>query len=155
MPFHITSAKAIIDRNPFDSQTGPLNSKPIDLTDEVAGGGAPLDMSDPMNAPQCEGVKILVIAASTDPEWSFVALTAGTDNKTILRRRGGDVGAKKVEFVGWDRVWLSGGNALCQADMFAPPAPAGAAARRGPGRPRLPTARRARSIRRSRRGSRR
>ena len=120
-PFHTSSAKAIIDRNPFDSQTGPLNAKPIDLADEVAGSAAPLDMSDPMNAPLCEGVKILVIAASTDPDWSFVALTAGTDGKTMLRRRGGDVGAKKVEFVGWDRVWMTGGNQLCQADMFAPP----------------------------------
>ena len=125
-PFHTSSAKAIIDRNPFDSVTGPLNAKPIDLTDEAVGGAAPLDMSDPMNAPQCEGVKILIITASSDPEWSFVALTAGNDNKTMLRRRGGDVGAKKVEFVGWDRVWLSGGNQLCQADMFAPPPAAGA-----------------------------
>ena len=73
-PFHNSSAKAIIERNPFDSQTGPLNAKALDLTDETVGAGAPPDMSDPMNAPQCEGVKVLVIAASADPDWSFAAL---------------------------------------------------------------------------------
>lgn len=36
----------------------------------------------------------------------------------MLRRRGGEVGSKKVEYVGWDRVWLSSGGSLCQAQMF-------------------------------------
>jgi general secretion pathway protein C len=117
-PFHETTAKAILDRNPFDSQTGPLNAKALDLTNEVS-ATAPPDLSDPMNAPQCDGVKVLVIAASSDPEWSFAAMTIGNDPKTVLRRRGGDVGPRKVEFVGWDRVWLANGSQLCQADMFA------------------------------------
>lgn len=79
------SADAILSRNPFDSVTGPLNKVP----DEVA-SAAP-DLSDPMNAPQCEGLKVLVIAASTDPEWSFAALSSGTgaDAKSMLRRKGG------------------------------------------------------------------
>jgi general secretion pathway protein C len=87
-------------------------------------------MSDPMNAPQCDGVKVIVIAASSDPDWSFAAFSVGNDPKTMLRRRGGDVGPKKVEFVGWDRVWLASGSQLCQADMFsvAPATPAAAPA---------------------------
>jgi len=134
------SADAILSRNPFDSVTGPLNKVP----DEVA-SAAP-DLSDPMNAPQCEGLKVLVIAASTDPEWSFAALSSGTgaDAKSMLRRKGGDVNGKTVQFISWDRVWLVSGSALCQLEMFKPPPPpkdgapapapsASAAPKEGPG----------------------
>jgi general secretion pathway protein C len=127
-PFHSTSAEKILGRNPFDSVTGPLNSQPIELpTAEGAAQQAGPDMSDPMNAPPCEGVKVLVIAASSDPEWSFAAFQNGADPKSVLRRRGGEVGTKTVRFVGWDRVWLSTGPQLCQASMFAPPPAASAA----------------------------
>ena len=125
-PFHTTSAEPILSRNPFDSVTGPLNAMALDLANEVPDAGP--DMTDPMNAPPCDGVKVLVIAASSDPEWSFAALQSGNDPKSVLRRRGGEVGTKTVRFVGWDRVWLTSGSQLCQAPMFAPPTPAGGAA---------------------------
>jgi general secretion pathway protein C len=112
------SADAILSRNPFDSVTGPLNKVP----DEVA-AAAP-DLSDPMNAPPCDGLKVLVIAASTDPEWSFAALSTGAaDAKSMLRRKGGDVNGKTVQFISWDRVWLVSGSSLCQLEMFKPPSP--------------------------------
>jgi general secretion pathway protein C len=125
-PFHTANAEPILSRNPFDSQTGPLNAIALDLQNEGAAEQGP-DLSDPMNAPPCEGVKVLVIAASSDPEWSFAALQNGADPKSVLRRRGGEVGTKTVKFVGWDRVWLTNGPQLCQASMFAPPAPTAAA----------------------------
>lgn len=133
---HATSAEAILARNPFDSVTGPLNK----VADEGTASGAPVDMSDPMNAPPCDGVKVLIIAASADPDWSFAAMTTSataetkegsTNNSSVLRRRGGEIGGKTIQFVGWDRVWLSGGGGLCQARMFSPAlaqAPAAAAA---------------------------
>ncbi len=127
-PFHTTSADPIISRNPFDSVTGPLNPITLDLTNQVAEQQKGPDLSDPMNAPPCDGVKVLVIAASSDPDWSFAALQSGTDPKSVLRRRGGEVGTKTVRFVGWDRVWLTSGPQLCQASMFAPPATSGAPA---------------------------
>jgi general secretion pathway protein C len=111
-----TSADPILARNPFDSQTGPLNRPPP--SDEAL-PSAPADVSDPANAPPCDGVRVLVIAASSDPEWSMAALSGG-DGKSQLRRRGGEFAGKKVEFVGWDRVWLSSGGQLCQARMFKP-----------------------------------
>ncbi|HEX4517362.1 MAG TPA: type II secretion system protein GspC [Polyangiaceae bacterium] len=113
-----TSADPILARNPFDSVTGPLlrgmgtDENPI---------GLPVNLDDPMNAPICEGVKVLIIAASSDPDWSFAALSAPGDAKSQLRRRGGDFGGKEVKFVGWDRVWLTGGGQLCQALLFQPP----------------------------------
>lgn len=123
------SAQAIIDRNPFDSVTGPLvASLDVNLPSAAA---ATVDMSDPMNAPECEGLKVIVIAASTDPDWSFASFTpttsaSGADPRTVLRRRGGDVLGKTVKFIGWDRVWLVNGSQLCQLAMFKPPPPPGA-----------------------------
>src|SRR5208282_3013778 len=111
------NAEPILSRNPFDSVTGPLNKVP-----DAVVTAAP-DLSDPMNAPICEGLKVLVIAASTDPEWSFAALSSGVgaDAKSVLRRKGGDVNGKTVQFISWDRVWLVSGSSLCQLEMFKPP----------------------------------
>ncbi|MEO8800375.1 MAG: type II secretion system protein GspC [Polyangiaceae bacterium] len=113
---HATSADPILARNPFDSVTGPLNRV---AEVDSASPSAQLDLSDPANAPACDGVNILVIAKSSDPEWSLAALsTGGPDAKSQLRRRGTDFNGKKVEYVGWDRVWLSSNGQLCQAQLF-------------------------------------
>lgn len=112
------SSEPILSRNPFDSVTGPLN-KPPPVAEAPPTPTGP-DLSDPYRAPPCDGVKVLIIAASTDPEWSFAAMTSGGDPKSQLRRRGGEIGSKKVIFVGWDRVWLTQGSTLCQAQMFKP-----------------------------------
>jgi len=118
------NADPILNRNPFDHVTGPIRPPPVG-DDSVATTG-PLDTSDPWNAPKCDGVKVLIITASGDPEWSFAALSTGSD-KSQLRRRGGEFAGKKVHFVGWDRVWFENNGALCQASLFEkapPPAPA-------------------------------
>jgi general secretion pathway protein C len=122
------NAATILARNPFDSVTGPLDHPPLDITIPTA-ASAVIDDKDPMHAPECEGLKVLVIAASTDPDWSFASFTptAGGEQKTVLRRRGGDVMGKTVQFIGWDRVWLVNGTTLCQLAMFQPPPPPGAA----------------------------
>ncbi len=124
------SAESILARNAFDSVTGPLNAGTLDVTLPTPGSLA-VDDRDPMHAPDCEGLKVIVIAASTDPDWSFASFTPTTgasDAKPMLRRRGGDVSGKTVTFIGWDRVWLSNGSQLCQLEMFKPPPPPGAAA---------------------------
>ncbi len=132
---HATSAEPILSRNPFDSVTGPLNAVAVPLPEEAASASAP-DMHDPFNAPDCDGVRILVIAASADPDWSFAALELQTDpGKSILRRRGGDVGGKSVAYVGWDRVWMTSGNQLCQSQMFKPASAASASAAPAPAPP--------------------
>jgi general secretion pathway protein C len=121
---HATSAEPILSRNPFDSVTGPLNAPPPPSAEIVAVPDKGPDLSDPYSAPPCDGVQVLVIAASPDPDWSFAALETPEDKgKSLLRRRGGDVGSKTVKFIGWDRVWMTSGSQLCQAQMFKPPAP--------------------------------
>lgn len=134
----------ILSRNPFDHVTGSLMPKAEAESEEVS---STIDMSDPRNAPACDGPKVLVIAASSDPDWSLVAFS-GDDGKSVLRRRGGEIGGKTVQYVGWDRVWLTSGNTLCQARIFSteaqakaapkPVAPApSASATKGPGAPAL------------------
>ncbi len=120
---HATSADQILSRNPFDSQTGPLNARVVD-DQPIA---MPVDLSDPMNAPVCDGIKVLVIAASSDPDWSFAALQATNDPKSVLLRRGGELSGKAVKHIGWDRVWMTTGGQLCQARMFSPGTPIPAA----------------------------
>jgi general secretion pathway protein C len=110
------SARAILDRNPFDHVTGPLH--PV-----AQPGGEPerqLDL-DPRTAPFCEGVRPLVVVGNEDQEVAFASLDVG--GKHILRKRGGEVGAQRVAYVGRDRVWLEGTTGLCQALLFgvAPP----------------------------------
>jgi general secretion pathway protein C len=130
---HATSADPILSRNPFDSVTGPLNAVPLSLPDLPAADKGPPEPIDPYSAPPCDGVQVLIIAASPDPEWSFAALeTQEEKGKSFLRRRGGDIGNKTVKFIGWDRVWLTSGNQLCQSQMFKPPAPPGASAAPAP-----------------------
>ncbi|MBX3264090.1 MAG: general secretion pathway protein GspC [Labilithrix sp.] len=132
------SAEPILDRNPFDHVTGSLKPPPVS-DEDVSVASGPVDTRDPGNAPKCDGVKVLIIAASGDPEWSFAAF-GGSDGKSVMRRRGGDVNGKQVHFVGWDRVWLENGGSLCQATLFDQPevkaaaAPAPAASEATPAR---------------------
>jgi general secretion pathway protein C len=125
----VANAAAILARNPFDHVTGPLVAP---TTEATATASAEVDTGDPWNAPTCEGIDVNAIAASGDNDWSFAAVS-GADKKSHLVRRGGEVGTKKVHFIGWDRLWLSGDGALCQAKVFgaanaASPPPAAPAA---------------------------
>jgi|SRR5882672_3188516 len=123
---HATDAQPILARNPFDSVTGPLKEAPAVEIDPTP---PPPDLSDPYSAPICDGVKVLIIAASPDPDWSFAALETTQDkSKSVLRRRGGEVGGRTVKFIGWDRVWMTSSSQLCQSQMFKPPTLAGAPA---------------------------
>gem|GEM_PF-122201 len=127
------SAEPILARNPFDHVTGPLH--PPSVAEPTENAEEEVDSTDPFSAPSCDGVKVLIIAASADPDWSFAAFGAD-NNKSILRRRGGDVSGRKVEFIGWDRVWLQGGGSRCQAPLFKsenpPPKPAAPAPEAAP-----------------------
>jgi general secretion pathway protein C len=128
-----TFATAIIERNPFDSVTGPLTPRG-DAALPKPGESTP--GADPYRDPPCEVAKVVLIASSPDPTWSFAAIT-GPDGKTGLRRAGDDFYGGKVTFVGdqrptphpegeerglWDRVWLTSPNGMrCQLALGARP----------------------------------
>ncbi|WP_441289597.1 type II secretion system protein GspC [Sorangium sp. KYC3313] len=108
---HTTSAAAILSRNPFDSVTGPLDGKPVEIP------SVPHELpnnKDPYADPSCDGARVLLITQADDPEWSFAAM-AGSDGKAILRRQGDEISGQTVYYVGWDRVWLTSGSSRCQA----------------------------------------
>jgi general secretion pathway protein C len=127
---HSTSADAILTRNPFDSVTGPLDGKQIELPSmEMAKDDV---NRNPYADAECDFAKALFIVASEDPKWSFAAL-AGSDGKAVLHRKGDDVSGHEIYFIGdlstaeqrrdpdiapfqvWDRVWLtSNTGARCQ-----------------------------------------
>jgi general secretion pathway protein C len=136
-PRELRSAEAIIDRNPFDSVTGPLHPKP---PPEVVPEPEALALADPLAAPPCEGIVAFIITESTDAAWSVAALQGSGEPHPRMRRAGDDVTGKKIEFIGFNprenspSVWLSSGNQICQALLFrtaaaiaATPAPVAAA----------------------------
>jgi general secretion pathway protein C len=126
---HVTTAAAILTRNPFDSVTGPLDGKTIDLPTPALKDES---SRDPYDDPACDTAKVLMIVASEDPQWSFAAL-AGPGGKSVLRRQGDDVSGQTVFFIGdlrseerrrsdprnlYDRVWLTSANgSRCQMEV--------------------------------------
>lgn len=112
------NAAPILGRNPFDSVTGPLDGKQLELPAQSE--APPPDSNDPYADPVCDVAKVLLITQSDDPDWSFAAV-AGSDGKSQLRRRGDDVAGHTVYWIGWDRVWLTQGNSRCQMQVHEPP----------------------------------
>jgi general secretion pathway protein C len=99
------SADPILARNPFDSEAGAL-VRAVDA-----------DGANATKAPKCDDAKVTIIAQAADPNWSFAAMRTSADSKSQLRRRGDDFGGKRVEFVSWDRVWLSSNGVICQIPL--------------------------------------
>ena len=134
------SGLVIIERNPFDSVTGPLNAVPP--PDPALTPPTGPDLSDPLSSPACEGMQVLIVTESTDPLWSVAALQGPGEPHPRMRRVGDDIAGKKVVFIGFNpkentpAVWIEGGSTLCQAMLFrtqpavaaAPPAAAAAPA---------------------------
>jgi general secretion pathway protein C len=133
-----TSAAAILTRNPFDSITGPLH--PPAPAPSASGEAPPGADRDPYADPPCDVARVVLIASSGDPDWSFAALQ-GPDGKTTLHRRGSGFFGGKVDFIGsrrapddprpaaddpahalWERVWLVAPNGTrCQLALGAKP----------------------------------
>src|SRR5262245_51818285 len=113
---HATSARSILDRNPFDSVT----PRPLDAPPGTDGGAGPavVDLEHYENAPPCDGFKALIVVAAADPAWSMAALSGGGSPATRLVRTGEEIGGKTVQIVEWNRVVLSSGSSLCQIQMF-------------------------------------
>jgi len=132
-------AEPILARNAFDSVTGPLNKKPLD---EVTDKPPTLDLSDPLGAVACEGIRAAIITESHDPNWSIAALAGTGETSPKMRRIGDEVNGKQVVYIGFNpreqspSVWLALGATLCQVLLFpraAPPVPPAAEGAAAPG----------------------
>jgi general secretion pathway protein C len=112
------SAQPIIDRNPFDSFTGPLGEE------NVIEPPSPPVVTDPLLAPKCEGLRVESTAVASDPLWSTAVVEAPDETRGKLRRVGDQVGTLRVAYIGFNRVkasptvWLVDGDQLCQAHVF-------------------------------------
>jgi general secretion pathway protein C len=121
------SASAILARNPFDSVTGPLTGNP-----EPPPGPPPPPpgTEDPLGAPHCADVRVVVTSEHDDPLESMAVIKASAQARGRIRRVGDPVGAMEVAFIGHNplelspAVWLLGAEGLCQSLLFAPPAQA-------------------------------
>jgi len=116
------TADPILDRNPFDSITGPLNA--VEPPANLLAPSEP-EITDPLRAPQCSQVRVSIVTESTDPLWSLAALQGPGDPKPTIRRVGDVVGGSKVAFIGFNAfegspsVWMVEGTKLCQALLFS------------------------------------
>jgi general secretion pathway protein C len=104
-PVPVRSAGPILARNPFDSVTGPLGVPRAESADPTETG----------DTRPCEGVRVVSIVASSDPDSSLVMLHVPGEADPILRRRGDDVLA-----IGSGRVLLQRDGKRCIARMFQP-----------------------------------
>jgi general secretion pathway protein C len=124
------SGQAILDRNPFDSVTGPLKPPEVASPGEVA--SEPV-VTDPLRSPACDGVQVFIVTESTDPTWSVAAMQGPGEPHPRMRRVGDEVGGKKVAFIGYNpleqtpAVWIESGTVVCQAMLFRTQPPVGAA----------------------------
>jgi len=113
------SGTAILERNPFDSETGPLSGdyKPEPTTPSTS-PEEPLaeNTGDPLLDPECNFGRVMLISTHDDPAWSFAAIQ-DKGGATLLRRRGDELGGHKVRHLTWNRVWLESGPARCQMKL--------------------------------------
>jgi general secretion pathway protein C len=114
-------AEPILARNVFDSVTGPLNRKLSEANDDQPPA---LDLSDPLGAVACEGIRAAIITESPDPIWSIAALAGPGETSPKMRRIGDEVASKQVVYIGYNSqeespsVWLASGAVLCQVLLF-------------------------------------
>jgi general secretion pathway protein C len=118
------SVQPLLDRNPFDSVTGPLKPQPVAPPPSVV--AEPI-ITDPLSAPGCDGVQVLIITESPDPSWSLAAMRGSGEQSSKLYRVGDMLSGKKVAYIGFNpvegypSVWFENGPSLCQAMMFGSP----------------------------------
>jgi general secretion pathway protein C len=121
------SGQAILDRNPFDSVTGPLRGSPSSVRALAPATNA----ADPLSWPSCQDVEVVIVTESSDRWWSLATLRSPGETRPRLKRVGDGFADKQVAFIGYNpkqqapSVWLQGAGTLCQAMLFRrPPEPA-------------------------------
>lgn len=119
-------ARAVLDRNLFDSETGSMTwDAPRDPTEigESEEGGE--DVDDPTGEPDfCDGNLRLVGAMVVPklPHLSFASVEVG--GKALLYRAGASIDGHELVGIREQRIFLRpSGKPLCQIAMFRPDAP--------------------------------
>lgn len=123
------SGKEILARNPFDSETGPLDGGQLLSDSDLPSSSKPAehhDKANPYEDAACVGVRSSLVTAADDTAWSFASLSFNGEDK--LRRVGDTLGQFKVEHIGYyqapdqdllPRVWLTEPSGRCIVEMGA------------------------------------
>ncbi len=115
------SGDPVLERNAFDSATGPLTG---DALEAVL---PPPPAPDPLEVPRCGDVRVVATAESEDPLESQAVLQVEGDDRGVVRRVGDPIGDRQVAFIGHNPlemspgVWLLGETGLCQSLVFDQP----------------------------------
>jgi general secretion pathway protein C len=108
-------AQPILERNPFDSETGPLDgSAPVDLP---ALEPQPSGPESPLEAPKCTFGAVSMTMLRNAPARSFAAILSAK-GETELAWIGDTVLDHRLSRVAWDRVWFrKDGGDRCQMEI--------------------------------------
>lgn len=113
-------ATIILERNAFDSITGPLHVAALSIPRMLP---APVD---PLRAPLCAELAVLAVAQFQDPMASSATVRRAGESRGSVRRIGDRVGTGVVAYIGNNpltrgpTVWVENGTRLCQAHLFSP-----------------------------------
>lgn len=109
-------AKAVLQRNIFDSALGPMDQVPVDMM----GSNEPVSIDPNAPPPLCDGTLKLTgtFAIPKLPEYSFAAINTGSGG--LLYRQGMSVDGRVVAEITSETVYLrKGTGGLCSLAMFA------------------------------------
>ncbi len=117
------TGKPILERNPFDSVTGPLTGDPnaAEPEPEVKRYG----VDDPLGAPMCSDIEVHGTTVASDPHWSLAVVQVKGQPHGSLRRIGDAVADRQVAYIGFNRrkmspaVWFENDTGLCQSLVFS------------------------------------
>ncbi|MCA9621912.1 MAG: general secretion pathway protein GspC [Myxococcales bacterium] len=103
------SGAAILARNVFDSEVGPLDGSAVVPPPPEP---EPVVAVNPADVPKCDFGYVRLIVAG-DPSYAFASIE-GKDRKSSLYRVGDVVASHRLHRIAWDRVWLGEPESRCQ-----------------------------------------
>jgi general secretion pathway protein C len=109
------TAEAILERNPFDSVTGPLDGSGAAQVPAPVEPPASLS-SDPRQDPTCDFADVTLTVVLREPARSFASVIQKGDSKLVPV--GGSVGDHTLSRISSDRAWLRKGSERCQMQLF-------------------------------------
>ena len=118
--FKAVDGKAILSRNFFDSETGPLDEQELELQDFMSQDAyAPTAEDMSSMPPRCSApISIVGLFAADDPDWAFAAVEAS--NQTQILQIGDTIQNFRVNDITWKYLFLgqSGSSTSCYLDIW-------------------------------------
>lgn len=120
---HATSADAIVEASPLDSERRSLRPKAA----APIASATPAARDDPYAVPICPTLRLAGSAQAARREDSRATLVSAEFPSGLSLREGDRLDGLAIVAIHWDRVWLAGDGGLCQAVLTSPPDPAASA----------------------------